>query len=48
MSVRFWPNPAVRLSIAGCQAGKSQTVTTGSIRPKADIGLPKSIGLQLP
>lgn len=37
--VRFWPNPAVELSIAARRAGKSQTVTKARNRPEADIRL---------
>jgi hypothetical protein len=35
--VRFWPNPAVQLSISSCRGEKSRTVTTGSNQPKAVI-----------
>ncbi|QBE61763.1 hypothetical protein [Pseudoduganella lutea] len=34
--IRFWPNSAVRRSIAVAEPEKSQTVTTGYLRPKAD------------
>jgi hypothetical protein len=37
--VRFWPNPAVRPSIAGCQVENPAVAATGSCRLKADSAL---------
>ena len=34
--VRFWPNPAVRSSIAGCQVENPAPAATGRYRPEAD------------
>lgn len=35
VKVRFWPNPADYVSLAGCLALNALTVTTGRYRPKA-------------
>lgn len=35
-TVRFWPNPAIQSSLAGCQAENPAMVATGRYRPEAD------------
>jgi hypothetical protein len=35
-NVWFWPNPAVRSNIAGCQVEKPWAAATGRHRPRAD------------
>lgn len=38
-SDRSWPNPAVRLSIAGCKGENLATASAGCFRPEADLAV---------